>query len=67
MKWFENDEIDVVILKFDAGLNVFSGARGSSNPWEGVENKYPSAALLKVLLSMLKSTESVELEKGIKV
>ena len=64
----KDDEIDVVILKFDAETQRVSLGHKQlfPNPWEGVETKYPIGCVVKgKVVNIEKYGIFVELEKGI--
>jgi small subunit ribosomal protein S1 len=64
----KDDEIDVLILKFDAESQRVSLGHKQlwPNPWEGVESKYPVGSLVKgKVVNIEKYGIFVELEKGI--
>ena len=64
----KDDEIDVVILKFDADSQRVSLGHKQlfPNPWEGVESKYPVGCVVKgKVVNIEKYGIFVELEKGI--
>jgi len=64
----KDDEIDVVILKFDADSQRVSLGHKQlfPNPWEGVESKYPIGCVVKgTVVNIEKYGIFVELEKGI--